>query len=408
MKTIIAACLLLLAEYSEAQQIKVNWVHLSSKTGDIEAPNGGGQQTSAAVTDFDNDGINDFCISERTQSPCLVWYRRTAKGWDKYVVESDPMSPEAGTVAFDVDRDGDMDIIAAGDGGKTKEVYWWENPFPDFDRKTSWKRYLIHKGGTKYHDQITGDFDGDGKPDLVFWSQREYTLFFARIPDNPRDPSAWHSIPVFRYFADGQMLQRGTYPGFKGVNEHEGLDKSDIDGDGILDIVGGGYWFKYTGNDSFSGNMVDASYTFSRSVAGQFIKGGRPEIIMVVGDGLAPLVMYEYRDKTWIPKIIIEKISNGHSNTAGDFDGDGNLDLWTAEMTLDGNTDAVNRILLGDGKGNFPREIVVSTGIDLHESEMIDLDGDGDLDILGKPYNGDAPRLDVWLQNGTGEIRKKP
>jgi sugar phosphate isomerase/epimerase len=47
---------------------------------------------------------------------------------------------------------------------------------------------------------------------------------------------------------------------------------------------------------------------------------------------------------------------------------------------------------------------VVSRGIDVHESEMADLDGDGDLDILDKPYNGDTPRLDIWLQNGTGEV----
>jgi hypothetical protein len=73
-------------------------------------------------------------------------------------------------------------------------------------------------------------------------------------------------------------------------------------------------------------------------------------------------------------------------------------------MTLFDNTHALNHILLGDGKGNFPREIVVSEGIDLHESEIADLDGDGDLDILGKPYNGDTPRLDIWLQNGTGKM----
>jgi len=32
-----------------------------------------------------------------------------------------------------------------------------------------------------------------------------------------------------------------------------------------------------------------------------------------------------------------------------------------------------------------------------------DFDNDGDLDILGKPYDRDAPRLDIWLQNGTGK-----
>jgi hypothetical protein len=28
---------------------------------------------------------------------------------------------------------------------------------------------------------------------------------------------------------------------------------------------------------------------------------------------------------------------------------------------------------------------------------VADLDGDGDLDILDKPYNWEAPRVDIWL-----------
>ena len=71
-------------------------------------------------------------------------------------------------------------------------------------------------------------------------------------------------------------------------------------------------------------------------------------------------------------------------------------------MTLGGNKSAVNRIILGDGKGNFTRNIIISEGIDLHDSEIVDLDGDGDYDILGKPYDGGAPGINIWLQNGTG------
>jgi hypothetical protein len=62
---------------------QVKWDHISSKTGGIEAPNNGKEQTSSAVADFDNDGINDFCISERTTAPALVWYRlgRGSSNW---------------------------------------------------------------------------------------------------------------------------------------------------------------------------------------------------------------------------------------------------------------------------------------------------------------------------------------
>jgi hypothetical protein len=45
-------------------------------------------------------------------------------------------------------------------------------------------------------------------------------------------------------------------------------------------------------------------------------------------------------------------------------------------------------------------------GHGFHETRVADLDGDGDLDILNKPYNWEAPRVDVWLNNGTGKVEK--
>ena len=38
------------------------------------------------------------------------------------------------------------------------------------------------------------------------------------------------------------------------------------------------------------------------------------------------------------------------------------------------------------------------TGIGFHEARVADLNGDGKLDVLDKPYNWEAPRVDVWLQ----------
>jgi hypothetical protein len=399
-KLIALSGIILLGSFTLSAQI--TWEHLSSKTGAIETPNAGKQQTSAAVADFDNDGINDFCISERTAAPGLVWYRRTENGWKKYVVEDAICFIEAGTIAFDVDNDGDQDIIAGGEG-KTNQVWWWENPYPDFE-KPAWIRHTIRNtGGNKVHDQIVGDFDGDNKSDLVFWAQGDQTLYFTRIPANPKALAEWKLIPVYKYYADGQMEQHGTYPSFKRTNEHEGLAQADIDGDGVQDIIGGGMWFRYIGDDKFSFNTIDGAYNFSRIAAGQLVNGGRPEIVMVVGDGWAPMYLYEYQKGTWVSKEVIPKVSNGHSLSIIDFNGDGNMDIWNAEMTLNGNTSAKNLILLGDGKGNFPDKILISLGIDLHESEIADLDGDGDYDILGKPYDGDAPRIDIWLQNGTGK-----
>src|SRR5689334_7798259 len=86
------------------------WQHLSTATGDLPAPNAGTQQCSATVFDIDRDGINDFVITERTAAPGVVWYRRSAKGWSRYVLEPAPMHIEAGATFFDVDGDGDLDF----------------------------------------------------------------------------------------------------------------------------------------------------------------------------------------------------------------------------------------------------------------------------------------------------------
>ena len=63
------------------------------------------------------------------------------------------------------------------------------------------------------------------------------------------------------------------------------------------------------------------------------------------------------------------------------------------------NDNPVTRILLGDGEGNF-ETLELFEGFGQHESRIADLDGDGEFDILGKPYTWMAPRIDIWLNEG--------
>jgi hypothetical protein len=370
---------------SAAQQF--SWSQLSSRSGDLPAPGNSTQQTASLVLDIDLDGINDFVIGAREKAPALVWYRRGPHGWTKFAIDKEFLPIEAGGAFHDIDRDGDLDIVM-GDDASGNKIYWWENPYPRYDPESAWtRRFIKESGGKKHHDQIFGDFDGDGKAELVFWNQGERRLYLAEIPDDPKAAGAWRSIEIFSWES----------------GECEGLTGADIDGDGKLDIVGGGRWFKHEGGTRYTAHLIDETQRFSRAAAGQLKKGGSPEVVFVVGDGVGRLKWYEWSGASFTGHDLMgEDVIHGHSLAVADCNNDGNLDIFCAEMarwtraSSADHPEARSWILLGDGQGHFTRTLV-SKGFGNHESRVADLDGDGDLDILSKPYSWDTPRIDVWI-----------
>lgn len=141
-------------------QEPVRWKHLSSQASDLAAP-GVGKQAAALVFDVDRDGTNDFVIAGWS-TPSMVWFRRTGDNWQRYLVDDRSSHIEAGGNCFDIDGDGDLDILHGG-SWKTNEVWWWENPHPEYQPNVAWPRHTIKDQGAKqHHDQIFGDFDADG------------------------------------------------------------------------------------------------------------------------------------------------------------------------------------------------------------------------------------------------------
>ena len=148
---------------------RIHWVLKSSTTGDLPVPNESSQQTCCVVCDIDGDGVDDFVVGERTKTPSVVWYKYNGQGWDKYVIDDTHLKPEAGGDAYDIDRDGDPDLVL-GQDASGNAIWWWENPRPKFDKP--WTRRLIkNSGARKHHDQSFGDYDGDGKVEFVTWNQ---------------------------------------------------------------------------------------------------------------------------------------------------------------------------------------------------------------------------------------------
>jgi hypothetical protein len=368
------------------------WKHLSSANGDLPVPQTSDQQTGCAVGDIDKDGRTDFVITNRRHGNAAIWMQNTAQGWTQHIIDPGPLNIEAGGVLFDVDSDGYLDLIAGGDSS-SNEVWWWENPHPNYDRP--WKRYTIKDSGkTQHHDLLIGDVLGEGRPQLVFWNQGAAALFLAQIPKDPR---------AFALPWACQAIYQGDAP-------MEGMAIADIDEDGVAEVVGGGRWYKHEGDIKFTAHVIDDAQKFSRCAAGKLIKGSKgAQVVFCNGDGCGPLKWYaQGTDGSWTGHDLLgEDLVHGHSLRIGDIDGDGNLDIFCAEMAKWADwTKTVDYprphiwVFYGDGKGNFEKVTISKGGYGTHEARLADFYGSGRLDILSKPYESGAPGVDIWINPG--------
>jgi hypothetical protein len=181
---------------------------------------------------------------------------------------------------------------------------------------------------------------------------------------------------------------------------------ADIDGDGQIDLLAGIYWFKHVAKTKFT--PIAIGTIGGRIAVGRIMPSKVPQVIIAPGDGTGPLKWYECigdptRSADWKGHELLARMVHGHTLDVGDIDGDGNLDIFAADMAkwTESRADpdhpmAKAWIFYGDGQGNF-RQTELVTGHGWHEGRLADLDGDGDIDILNKPYNWQVPRIDVWL-----------
>jgi hypothetical protein len=182
-----------------------------------------------------------------------------------------------------------------------------------------------------------------------------------------------------------------------------------VDGDGVVDLLAFNSWYKRTGAGTFK--AIRLAREGGLIFAGYFKKSRWPQIVISPGDGSGPVRLYECtgdpeNSLNWTGRDLLPRpVVHGHSLQLGDIDRDGNLDLFVAEMMKwsdqaePDHPGATAWILYGDGQGGFMQtELVVGHG--WHEARLADLDADGDLDLLNKPYTWETPRVDVWLNEG--------
>ena len=101
--------------------------------------------------------------------------------------------------------------------------------------------------------------------------------------------------------------------------------------------------------------------------------------------------------------VLLETTSETSANVhIGDVNGDGHLDIVLAKGRHD---NLVDRVLIGDGRGGFPIAYDLGPASDkTYSGNLVDLDGDGDLDVVISNDTPDPKR--IYLNDGTGHFRE--
>jgi len=102
-------------------------------------------------------------------------------------------------VANDVDRDGDLDVIASDRRGENRGILWLENPGAAAARTGQrWKEHRIGGDNVEVMFLDVADLDQDGIDDVVSATRDGQVLFIRRLPG---DTIRWHTHSIKNPFA---------------------------------------------------------------------------------------------------------------------------------------------------------------------------------------------------------------
>jgi len=326
-----------------------------------------------ATGDIDGDGHPDLVVASSGGGP-LVWYRNP--GWSKHVIAP------AGTWScyaeiVDMDGDGDGDVLIS-EWYTHDRLEWYENPRPRGDpAKDPWRHHVI--GSPRAHDICASDLDGDGQLEIA-----------TRQQDGAGD-----EIILWKRAGDRAWAKR-SLPCPAG----EGLTTGSIAGTRRLDLVIGGRWYEAPA-DIMAGDWqehVFADWPADAVVRLADINGdGRLDVVLTRSEGHHRLSWFEApvdpRHGPWSEHVVDDATDYAHSLVLCDVDGDGRLDIVTAEM----HQSSRKRVMVylgGTAGAKWTRQVVAETGS--HNVCVARLAGTGRCVLIGANWSGEHQPLELW------------
>ncbi len=150
---------------------------------------------------------------------------------------------------------------------------------------------------------------------------------------------------------------------------------------------------------SFAAQQTFATATSPRSVTLGDVNGdGRLDIVTANRNSNNASVLLGNGNGTFQTQQTFATGTSPHSVTLGDVNGDGKLDIVTANYGS--NTASV---LLGNGNGTFQAQQTFATGTNPRSVTLGDVNGDGSLDIVTANYSSNT--ASVLLGNGNGTFQ---
>lgn len=374
----------------------VLYVFLSNGDGTFKPgiPNnlGSGLSGTISIADVNGDGKLDVVYNAYATQPEILVLLGNGDGTLQAPLISAALPPyfyASQTVVGDFNGDGKPDLLSTGGayGLSPGAFLLLGNGDGTFQAPTA---VLSNTGNF-----AAADVNGDGKLDLVF------------AATSSSYPTSEPVSQVYLGNGDGTFSAPTSYvsdfPISNSVlNSPDGVVAiADFNGDGKPDIASSGGILLGNGDGTFQGipltTLGDLSNQPSIAVLGDFEKNGKPDVAVLVYAQSAPYNLYILHNGGTGALSVLQTYAlaaQGVKILIGDLNGDGNLDLVITEST----PTAGYSVLMGNGDGSFQSPVFFSETQSTGYATLADVNKDNKLDLVELAGNG----IGVLIGNGDG------